>query len=92
MLWFSFTGGAGWGVQMGSREISADQPITKAKTKKWADAFSGAGVEAGGVDHHQRQGKRSADLPVGHEAQVQADEEREDHGNPRMGSYGPPIR
>ena len=44
MLWSSFTGGGGTGVQNGSSETSADQPMTKANTKKLADAFSGEPV------------------------------------------------
>ena len=41
VLWLSFTGGGGTGVQIGSSEMSADQPSTNPNTKKLADASSG---------------------------------------------------
>jgi hypothetical protein len=41
MAWFSLIGGGGNGFQNGASEMIADQPITKAKTRKFADAFSG---------------------------------------------------
>jgi hypothetical protein len=44
VLWFSFTGGGGTGVQKGSSDMSADQPMTKANTRKLAAALSGEPV------------------------------------------------
>jgi len=41
VAWFSLTGGGGSGVQNGSSEMTADQLITNAKTRKFADAFCG---------------------------------------------------
>jgi hypothetical protein len=44
VLWFSLSGGAGSGVQNGNIEMRADQPMTKANTRKLVDAFSGEPV------------------------------------------------
>ena len=44
MGWFSLTGGGGSGFQNGASEMIADQPMTKANTRKFAEAFSGEPV------------------------------------------------